>query len=60
MGFNKKYLQTIDKMKEERKKYSSDFDFLTNCIGKYDCLIGSRESIDYVYELEKSPKKCQD
>jgi hypothetical protein len=60
MGFNKKHLPPIDKMKEARKNYDTDLDFLENYIGKYDCLIGSRESIDYLYELEKGQKECQD
>jgi hypothetical protein len=56
MGFNKKYLPPIEKMLEVRKMYDSDSDFLAKYIGKYDCLIGSRESIDYLMELEK--KEC--
>jgi hypothetical protein len=60
MGFNKKYLPTIDKMLEARKSYDNDSDFLNKYIGKYDCLIGSRESIDYLRELEeKEFNQCQ-
>jgi hypothetical protein len=58
MGFNKKYLPPIDKMKEARETYESDLDFLENYIGKYDCLLGSRESIDYLMELEENQEKC--
>ncbi len=43
-------------MLEIRKTYDSDSDFLDKYIGRYDCLIGSRESIDYLMELEK--KEC--
>jgi hypothetical protein len=60
MGFNKKYLPSIDKMLEARKSYDNDSDFLNKYIGKYDCLIGSRESIDYLRELEeKEYDQCQ-
>jgi len=60
MGFNKKYLPSIDKMLEARKSYANDSDFLNKYIGKYDCLIGSRESIDYLRELEeKEYDQCQ-
>ena len=58
MGFNKKYLPNIEKMLEARKSYRSDSEFLNEYIGKYDCLIGSRESIDYLRELEEREKKC--
>ena len=44
-------------MIEVRESYDSDSDFLNKYIGKYDCLIGSRESIDYLMKLEK--KECQ-
>lgn len=60
MGFNKKYLPPIEKMLEARKMYDSDSDFLRSYIGKYDCLIGSKESMDYLKELEeKEVEKCQ-
>ena len=57
MGFNKKYLPPIEKMLEVRESYDSDSEFLNKYIGKYDCLIGSRESMDYLKELEE--KECQ-
>jgi hypothetical protein len=60
MGFNKKYLPPIEKMLEARNMYESDSDFLRSYVGKYDCLIGSRESMDYLKELEKKEEeKCQ-
>lgn len=60
MGFNKKYLPPIEKMLEVRESYESDSDFLRSYIGKYDCLIGSKESMDYLKELEKKEfEKCQ-
>ena len=44
-------------MLEARKTYDSDSVFLNKYIVKYDCIIGSRESIDYLMKLEK--KECQ-
>jgi len=52
MSFNKKYLPPIEKFLEIRKTYNTDSDFLNQYIGKYDCLVGSRESIDHLKELE--------
>jgi hypothetical protein len=58
MGFNKKYLPPITEMKKARDSYESDSKFLKDFIGKYDCLIGSKESLDYLNELEEK-EKCQ-
>ena len=58
MSFNKKYLPPIEKFLEIRKTYNTDSDFLNQYIGKYDCLVGSRESIDYLKELEDK-ERCQ-
>ncbi len=44
-------------MIEIRNSYPSDSEFLEGFIGKYDCLIGSRESLDYLKEMEE--KECQ-
>ena len=60
MGFNKKYLPPIDKILEIRERYKSDFQFLEEYIGKYDCLVGSRESMDYLKSIEEKEKeRCQ-
>jgi hypothetical protein len=60
MGFNKKYLPPLEKILEIRKSYESDSEFLRSYFGKYDCLIGSKESMDYLKELEKKEEeKCQ-
>jgi hypothetical protein len=53
MGFNKKYLPPLERMIEIRNTYETNSDFLNSFIGKYDCLVGSRESLDYLKELEK-------
>lgn len=45
-------------MKKARDSYGSDSKFLKDFIGKYDCLIGSKESLDYLNELEER-EKCQ-
>jgi hypothetical protein len=58
MGFNKKYLPPVEEMKKTRDSYGSDFEYLQDSIGKYDCLIGSKESLDYLNELEER-EKCQ-
>lgn len=57
MGFNKKFLPPIEKMLEARQNYDSELEFLERFVGKYDCLIGSIESINYLKKLEENQKK---
>lgn len=57
MGFNKKFLPPIEKMLEARQHYDSELEFLEKFVGKYDCLIGSIESINYLKKLEENQKK---
>ena len=57
MGFNKRYIQEIEVLKERRKNYNSDEEFLNAVVGKSDALIGPKESMDYldsIYEKIKS------
>jgi hypothetical protein len=57
MGFNKRYIQELEVLKERRKEYGSDKEFLNAIVGKSDALIGSKESMDYldsIYEKIKS------
>jgi hypothetical protein len=47
MGFNKKYVRPLSDVKEELEKYPENLRYYL----KADCLIGSKESIDYIYDL---------
>jgi hypothetical protein len=58
MSFNKKFLPPLEKFLEIKNSYPNDSEFLDRYIGKYDCLVGSRESIDYLKELEEKSRKC--
>lgn len=44
-------------MLEARQNYDSELEFLERFVGKYDCLIGSIESINYLKKLEENQKK---
>jgi hypothetical protein len=60
MGFNKRYIQEIAILKERRKEYSSDSEFLQAIVGKSDALIGSKESMDYLDFLYEKIKESGD
>lgn len=53
MGFNKRYLPELDKLKKMRESFSSDSDFLYNVIGKSCVLIGPSDSMDYLNYIRK-------
>ena len=53
MSFNKRYIPDLETLKERRKGYQSDEDFLRSVVGKADALIGpvdSMEFLDSIYE----------
>ncbi len=56
MGFNKRYIQEIEVLKERRKQYNADEEFLNAVVGKSDALIGSKESMDYLDSLYEKIK----
>ena len=60
MGFNKRYIQELEILKEKRKEYNSDKEFLNAIVGNSDSLIGPMKSIAYLdslYEKIKSLEK---
>jgi hypothetical protein len=60
MGFNKRYIQELEVLKERRKEYSSDKEFLNAVVGKSDALIGSKESMDYLDSLYEKIKSLEE
>jgi hypothetical protein len=56
MGFHKRRIPPVERLKEIRESYSSDREFLNSIFGKADCIIGSDESLEYLKEIEE---KCQ-
>jgi len=60
MGFNKRYLPELDRLKEIRKSCSSDSDFLYKVIGKADALIGSSDSMDYLNTIREKIEKMSE
>lgn len=53
MGFNKKYLPELSKLKEIRENMVDDKRFLDIYLYKPDAIIGSTESVEYLKVLEK-------
>lgn len=47
MGFNKKYVKPLSEVKEELEIYPENIRYYLNA----ECLIGPKESIDYIYDL---------
>lgn len=60
MGFNKRYLPELNKIKEIRKKMNSDEEFLNVYLYRPDAVIGSTDSMDYVKEVESLLKEKND
>ena len=57
MGFNKRYIPSLDKLIEKREEYQSDKDFLKAVVGKSDALIGPQDSIEYLDSIYEKIKK---
>ena len=57
MGFNKRYLPDLDKLKEIRDKMNSDKEFLNTYLYRPDVVIGSTDSMDYVKKVESLVKE---
>ena len=60
MGFNKRYLPELDKLKVIREKMNSDEEFLNMYLYRPDTVIGSTDSMDYVKEVECLVKEKND
>ncbi len=60
MGFNKRYLPELNKIKEIREKMNSDEEFLNMYLYRPDTVIGSTDSMDYVKGVESLVKEKND
>jgi hypothetical protein len=56
MGFNKKYLRSLESVKEELEKTPDNINYYMRA----DAFIGPKESVDYIYEFWESYKKNKD
>ena len=54
MSFNKRILPDLDNLMKIREEIGNDRQFIKQIIGKSDCLMGSRESLNFIEEIEKS------
>ena len=57
MGFNKRYIPSLDKLIEKREEYQSDKDFLKAVVGKSDALIGPQDSMEYLDSIYEKIKR---
>ena len=57
MGFHKRHIPNIERLKEIRTSCNNDEEFLDKIWGKADAFIGSRESISYLDEVYEELKK---
>jgi hypothetical protein len=57
MGFHKRHIPGLDRLKEIRTSCNSDEEFLDKIVGKSDAIIGSNESIRYLDEIYENVKK---
>ncbi len=57
MGFHKRHIPPIDKLKEIRTSCNDDEEFLDKIWGKADAFVGSSESIRYLDEVYEELKK---
>lgn len=57
MGFNKKYIPDLQRLKEIRISCKSDEEFLEKVLGKADAIIGSIEAVRYLDKVYEDHKK---
>jgi len=55
MSFNKKYVRSLDELKEELKNYPDHLRYYVNA----DALIGPPESINYIEKMWKLQEKAK-
>ena len=56
MGFNKRYLPELERLKEIREKMNCDKEFLNTYLYRPDVVMGSADSMEYVKEVENLEK----
>ncbi len=57
MGFNKKYIPSLEDLMKIREGMNDDDRFLDTYLYKPDALIGSSESLDYLKQLSEKKKE---
>ena len=57
MGFNKKHIPDLQKLKEIRKSCKSDEEFLEKTLGKADAIIGPVDAVRYLDKVYEDHKK---
>jgi hypothetical protein len=57
MGFHKRHIPDLERLKEIRTSCNSDEEFLEKILGKADAIIGSVESVRYMDEVYENHRK---
>jgi hypothetical protein len=57
MGFHRRHIPDLERLKEIRTSCNSDEEFLEKILGKADAIIGSVESVRYIDEIYEKDKK---
>ncbi len=57
MGFHRRHIPDLERLKEIRTSCNRDEEFLDKIVGKSDAIIGSNESIRYLDEIYEKVKK---
>jgi|694.fasta_scaffold05256_21 hypothetical protein len=57
MGFHRRHIPDLERLKEIRTSCNSDEEFLEKILGKADAIIGSVESVRYMDEVYENHKK---
>ena len=57
MGFHRRHIPDLERLKEIRTSCNSDEEFLEKILGKADAIIGSGESVRYMDEVYENHKK---
>jgi hypothetical protein len=60
MGFHKRHIPELAKLKEIRNSCNDDKEFLDRVVGRADAFIGSRESMQYLDQVYEEIKKREE
>lgn len=60
MGFHKRHIPELEKLKEIRTSCSDDKEFLDRIVGRADAFIGSKESMQYLDQVYEEIKKREE
>jgi len=60
MGFHKRHIPELEKLKEIRTSCNDDKEFLDRIVGRADAFVGSKESMQYLDQVYEEIKKREE